>query len=280
MTTYERIEKVIWYIDVNGAEQPSLATLARVAGLSESRFHRLFHRWAGTTPKAFLKFVTASRAKELLRESRDILGASLESGLSGPGRLHDLFVTVDGVTPGQFKAGGRGLVLRWGGHDTPFGMALIALSPRGVCHLSFHAGRSERARALVGLRRLWPEAGFREDRRATALVLRRIFARRGRVTVALGGTPFQTKVWEALLRIPPGRAASYGQVAAAVGRPKAVRAVGTAVGKNPVAFLIPCHRVLRSTGALGGYRWGTARKQAILAWERARTEEGSGSAGL
>lgn len=264
MTTYERIEKVIRYIDENGAEQPRLAALARVAGLSESRFHRLFHRWAGTTPKAFLKFVTNARAKELLRESRDLLGAALELGLSGPGRLHDLFVTVDGVTPGEFKAGGEGLELRWGFHATPFGTAFLALAPRGVCHLSFGEGRG---RALAELKRRWPRAGLKSDRAGTAQVVRRIFSRKGRVTVALAGTPFQLKVWEALLRIPAGRAASYGQVAAAVGRPTATRAVGTAVGDNPVAFLIPCHRVLRGTGALGGYRWGTGRKRVILAWE-------------
>lgn len=267
MTTYERIEKVIRYIDEHGDEQPRLAALARVAGLSESRFHRLFHRWAGTTPKAFLKYVTNVRAKELLSESRDLLGASLELGLSGPGRLHDLFVTVDGVTPGEFKARGEGLVLRWGVHETPFGAAFLALAPRGVCHLSFGEGRG---RALAELKKRWPRAALKPDRPGTARVARTIFSRKGRVPVALAGTPFQLKVWEALLRIPAGRAASYGQVAASVGRPKAVRAVGTAVGDNPVAFLIPCHRVLRSTGALGGYRWGTARKRAILAWESAR----------
>lgn len=271
MTTYERIEKVIRYIDENGAGQPRLPELARVAGLSESRFHRLFHRWAGTTPKAFLKFATNARAKELLRESRDLLGASLELGLSGPGRLHDLFVTVDGMTPGEFKAGGKGLELRWGVHETPFGTAFLALAPRGVCHLSFGIGRG---RALAELKRRWPRAELKLDRAGTAQVVGRIFGRKGRIPVALAGTPFQLKVWEALLRIPPGRAASYGQVAAAVGRPTATRAVGTAVGDNPIAFLIPCHRVLRGTGALGGYRWGTARKRAILAWEGARTERG------
>ncbi|TBR22409.1 methylated-DNA--[protein]-cysteine S-methyltransferase [bacterium] len=267
MTTYERVEKVIRYIEQNGSEQPRLAVLAKVAGLSESRFHRLFHRWAGTTPKAFLKFVTNARAKELLRDSQDLLGASLELGLSGPGRLHDLFVTLDGVTPGEFKAGGKGLVLRWGFHETPFGTALIALTARGVCHFSFGG---ERPRSLAVLKRRWPRAAFRQDRAETGAVLRKVFSRKGRVPVSLAGTPFQVKVWEALLRIPPGRAASYGQVAAAAGRSKAVRAVGTAVGENPVAFLIPCHRVLRSTGALGGYRWGTARKRAILAWEAAK----------
>lgn len=278
MTTYERVEKVIRYIETHGSEQPRLSVLARVAGLSESRFHRLFHRWAGTTPKAFLKFVTADRAKELLRESQDLLGAALELGLSGPGRLHDLFVTLEAVTPGQFKSGGEGLEVRWGFHDTPFGTAFVATTPRGVCHLAFVDGG--RKKALASLKKRWPRALIKEDRPGTGTVLAKAFRGRGKVPVALAGTPFQTKVWEALLRIPPGRAATYAQVAAAVGSPKATRAVGTAVGDNPVAFLIPCHRVLRSTGALGGYRWGTGRKRAILAWEGVRTEEGAGSAGL
>lgn len=268
MTTYERVENVIRYIESHGDEQPRLAVLARVAGLSVSRFHRLFHRWAGTTPKAFLKFVTAEKAKGLLRESRDLLGASLELGLSGPGRLHDLFVTLEAVTPGEFKSGGRGLSLRWGFHDTPFGTALVATTPRGVCHLAFVDGG--RRAALAALKKRWPRALIKEDGAGTGAVLAKAFRGRGRVPVTLAGTPFQTKVWEALLRIPPGRAASYAQVAAAVGQPRATRAVGTAVGENPVAFLIPCHRVLRATGALGGYRWGTERKRAILAWEASK----------
>lgn len=268
MTTYERIEKVIRYIESHGTEQPRLAVLARVAALSESRFHRLFHRWAGTTPKAFLKFVTAGRAKELLRESVDLLGASLELGLSGPGRLHDLFVTLEAVTPGEFKSGGRGLEMRWGFHETPFGAALVATTPRGVCHLAFVDGGPKAA--LASLKKRWPKALIKEDRAGTRAVLAKVFRGRGRVPVTLAGTPFQTKVWEALLRIPPGRAASYAQVAAAVGRPQATRAVGTAVGENHVAFLIPCHRVLRSTGALGGYRWGMGRKRAMLAWEASK----------
>lgn len=268
MTTYQRIEKVIGYIETHGEEQPRLSVLAKVAGLSVSRFHRLFRRWAGTTPKAFLKFVTAGRAKELLRESADVLGASLELGLSGPGRLHDLFVTLEAVTPGEFKSGGRGLEVRWGFHESPFGTAFVATTPRGICHLGFVDG--DRKAALTSLRKRWPRALMKEDRAGTRAVLAKAFRGRGRVPVSLAGTPFQTKVWEALLRIPPGRAASYAQVAAAVGSPKATRAVGTAVGDNPVAFLIPCHRVLRSTGALGGYRWGTGRKRAILAWEASK----------
>lgn len=267
MSPYERVAKVIRHIESSREDQPSLADLARVAGLSPSRFHRLFRRWAGVTPKAFLKFVTAERAKALLSRSRDLLGASLEVGLSGPGRLHDLFVTTQAVSPGEFKSGGAGLTLRWGFHESPFGTALLALSPRGLCHLAFVDG--PRRDALADLRRRWPKAVLKEDRPATGAVARRAFGRRP-VSVVLSGTPFQTKVWEALLRIPPGAAATYGQVAAAVGRPKATRAVGTAVGANPVAFLIPCHRVLREGGALGGYRWGKARKQALLAWEAVR----------
>lgn len=271
MTTYERIEKVIRYVEDHGAEQPRLSVLAGVAGLSESRFHRLFRRWAGTTPKSFVKFVTGVRAKALLKDSRDLLGASLELGLSGPSRLHDLFVTLEAVTPGEFKGGGLGLEIRWGFRETPFGTALVGLTGRGVCHLSFLGGPRERPRALAGLKRRWPRAAFREDGPAAAAVVRKAFSGRGKLRVLASGTPFQTKVWEALLRIPAGRAASYGQVAAAVGRPRATRAVGTAVGDNPVAFLIPCHRVLRGTGALGGYRWGPGRKRAILGWEAART---------
>lgn len=266
MSPYERVAKVIRLIESRPEDQPSLAELARAAGLSPSRFHRLFRRWAGVTPKAFLKFVTAERAKGLLRGSQDLLGASLELGLSGPGRLHDLFVTTQAVSPGEFKSGGAGLTLRWGFHETPFGTALFALSPRGLCHLAFVDGG--RRAALADLRRRWPRAALTEDASGTRAVAREAFGR-GRVPVVLSGTPFQTRVWEALLRIPPGRAATYGQVARAVGRPRAVRAVGAAVGANPVAFLIPCHRVLREGGALGGYRWGIPRKRALLAWEAA-----------
>jgi AraC family transcriptional regulator of adaptative response/methylated-DNA-[protein]-cysteine methyltransferase len=272
MTNYERIEKVIRYIEAHRAEQPRLAELAKVAGLSEHHFHRLFSRWAGTTPKAFLKFLTNAHAKELLRGSQDLLGAALEAGLSGPGRLHDLLVTVEGVTPGEYKAQGAGVEIRYGFHETPFGGALVAVTKRGVCHVSFFDGDGRRS-ALRELRKSWPRAGLTESRSATAPVVARIFgrARKGRMSVVLRGTPFQLKVWEALLRIPPGRAASYGQVAAAVGHPRATRAVGTAVGRNALAYMIPCHRVLRGTGVLGGYRWGAGRKRAMLAWEASRS---------
>lgn len=270
MTSYERVAKVIAYVDAHRAEQPRLSVLARVAGLSEFHFHRLFSRWAGTTPKSFLKFVTNAAAKELLL-TRDLLGASYEAGLSGPGRLHDLLVTVEGVTPGQYKARGEGVRILWGFQETPFGSALVGVTARGLCHLVFVDGRRGKTAALRELVKRWPRADLREDRAATAAAAAKAFARvkKGKIRVLLSGTPFQLKVWEALLRIPPGRAATYAQVARAVGSPRAARAVGTAVGRNWLAYLIPCHRVLRGTGAFGGYRWGVGRKRAILAWEKA-----------
>lgn len=275
MTSYERIAKVIRYIDEHRTEQPRLATLAKAAGLSEFHFHRLFSRWAGTTPKAFLKFVTGVHAKTLLRDSRDVLTAALEAGLSGPGRLHDLLVSVEGVTPGEYKARGAGLEIRYGFHETAFGRALIGMTARGVCHLTF-LDAAGREKSLADLAKKWPKAALRRDQAGTAAAVRRIFGRKAgaKVPVVLSGTPFQIKVWEALLRVPPGGATSYGELAKAVGRPKAARAVGAAVGANRVGYLIPCHRVLRGTSALGGYRWGAARKCAILAWEDARSSEG------
>lgn len=263
MTIYQRIEKVIAYVDAHRQEQPRLEKLASVAGLSPFHFHRLFARWAGVTPKDFVRFVTAQDAKALLSRE-DVLGAALEAGLSGPGRLHDLLVTVEAVTPGEWRRRGAGLELRYGFHDTPFGEALFALTPRGLCHLAFV---DDHGSALRVLRKKWPKAALREDAKGTAAVATAAFGRKGKLHLVLSGTPFQLKVWEALLRIPRGRAASYADVARAVGAPGATRAVGTAVGANPVACLIPCHRVLRGTGAFGGYRWGLARKRALLACE-------------
>lgn len=269
MTDYEKVEKVIRYLDAHHAEQPDLKTLARVAFTSEFHFHRLFTRWAGVTPKEFLKLVTIHHAKALLAESRNVLHAALESGLSGPGRLHDLFVTVDGVTPGEFKASGAGMQIRHGFHPTPFGECLIGVTDRGVCFLSFVGRRNA---ALDSLKRAWPNATLREDVEATARTVMQIF--RGKrngcgneLKLFVKGSRFQLKVWEAILRIPPGRVLSYGDVAQLIDSPNATRAVGTALGRNPVALLIPCHRVIRETGALGGYRWGNARKRALLAWE-------------
>ncbi len=270
---YSRIGKAILELDRNFLRQPRLDEMARKAGLSAWHFHRLFTRWAGISPKRFLQFLTAERAGRLLRESRGVLDAAYGAGLSGPGRLHDLIVNVCAATPGEVAGAGDGLTVLYGLHPSPFGECLLAVTRRGICGLSFLAG--DAGAAVDALRRQWPRAALREDARATRAVAERIFdPLRGRepapLSVFVHGTNFQVKVWEALVRIPPGRVASYGDVAAAVGAPNAARAVGSAVARNPVAFLIPCHRVIRATGAFGEYRWGPARKKAILAWEAAR----------
>lgn len=272
MTNYERIERVIHYIERHRLEQPRLEALAKIAGLSKFHFHRLFSRWAGTTPKDFLKFLTSVHAKRLLLGSKDLLTVALETGLSGPGRLHDLMVTVEGVTPGEFKSKGAGLEIQCGFHETPFGLALIGSTPRGICHLEFLADKSRRSKALGNIRRRWANARISRSDSSAAAVAQRIFGRtkNGNCRLLLAGTAFQIKVWEALIRIPPGEVSTYGRVAAAIGRPRASRAVGAAVGSNSIAYLIPCHRVIRSAGIVGDYRWGTARKRAMLAWESAQ----------
>lgn len=270
---YSRIEKAIFDLEKNFRRQPSLEEMARTAGLSAYHFQRLFTRWAGISPKRFLQYLTAEYARRLLQESPNVLDAAYGAGLSGPGRLHDLIVNVYAATPGELKSGGEGLTVRYGTHPSPFGECLVAVTPRGICGLSFPS--SGGGEAVDELRRQWARATFREDPRATKAVVDRIFdpsRRRDRspLTVFVRGTNFQIKVWEALVRIPPGCALSYGDVAVAVGAPGATRAVGSAVARNPVAFLIPCHRVIRKSGAFGEYRWGAARKQAMLAWEAAR----------
>ncbi len=268
---YQRIEEAIRFLEKHAVEQPSLDAVADYVGLSPCHFQRLFKRWAGVSPKRFLQYLTVEHARQLLRDSASVLDASYEVGLSGPGRLHDLFVSVDAVTPGEFKSAGVNLELGYAFHDTPFGTCLVAESRRGICHLGFVAG-ANRTQALAELRRNWPEASLAEHCEAGRLAIRQAFspaacAGQPPIRVLLKGTNFQVKVWEALLKIPEGVAVSYGALAEAVGRPGAGRAVGTAVGRNPIAYLIPCHRVLRSNGAVGGYRWGTARKKAILGYE-------------
>jgi len=268
MSDYDRIEKVIRHLETIRLEQPSLGQLARFAGLSESHFQRLFSRWAGTTPKDFLKALTAEHARRLLRESKDLLSISHEVGLSGSGRLHDLFVTVEGASPGEFKAKGNGIEIRYGFHETSFGLCLLGVTERGICHLAFCARNNPRS-ALAELRTKWPLATLKPATRHTAKIAGQIFglSRKPPLRVLLSGTPFQIKVWEALLRIPLNHLASYGDVAAFLGKRGAARAVGSAVGANSIAYLIPCHRVIRETGVIGDYSWGTERKKAILAWE-------------
>ena len=271
---YGRIERAIRYLESHFREQPELEDVARATGLSAFHFQRLFSRWAGISPKRFLQFLTAEYARELLRESSSVLDAAYESGLSGPGRLHDLIVTVHAATPGEMKAQGAGLTIRYGVHPSPFGDCFIAITDKGICTLSFLAGRRI-GEAIGRLRSDWQEATRIEDAKAAGDMMKRIFdsSRQGNAIplhAFVKGTNFQVKVWEALVRIPPGYAVSYEDVAARIGDPKAVRAVGTAVGRNPVAYLIPCHRVIRKTGAFGNYGGGKARKMAILGWEGAK----------
>lgn len=269
---YRRIERAIRFIESHAPRQPALADIARAVHLSPSHLQHLFRRWAGVGPKRFLEALTLGHAKVLLARGESVLGASLGAGLSGPGRLHDLFVVLDATTPGEFKRRGEGMRIACGIHPTPFGEVLVGVTERGVCHLSFvtHGQRASTAT----LQRHWPKARLHEDHSATQSVAAHLFART-RLTDAkplsllVRGTNFQINVWRALLRIPPGRVTTYGAIAASVGSPGASRAVGRAVGANPIACLIPCHRVLRGTTALGGYRWGTERKRALLAWERA-----------
>lgn len=271
MTDYARIERAIHFLESSAQQQPSLSDVAASVNLSEFHFQRMFTRWAGISPKRFLQFQTAQHAKELLAASRSVLDVAYRTGLSGGGRLHDLFVAVEAMTPGEYKEGGRGLRVSTGVHDTPFGACFIALTERGVCRMSF-APETDANMALADLRRDWPNAVITSDPARTRLVAQQIFRRDSgasteQLRVMLRGTPFQIKVWEALLRIPEGAVSSYEDIASAIGRPTAMRAVGTAVGRNPIAYLIPCHRVIRKTGAFGDYRWGSARKRAMLAWE-------------
>ncbi len=271
---YQRIERAIRFLQARFLEQPDLASVARAVHLSEYHFQRLFSRWAGISPKRFLQFLTIEHAKHQLAASKALLEASLDSGLSSPGRLHDLFVTVEAMTPGEFKRCGEGLQIEYGFHPTPFGQCLLGVTRRGVCWLSF-LDDGNPADALCEMKSHWRGANLKRNDKATAPVAARIFGRMtpngdGPLRVLLMGTNFQIKVWQALLSIPEGTAASYEAVGAMIGARGRARAVGTAIGRNPIAYLIPCHRVLRKTGALGGYRWGAARKQAIRAWEAAR----------
>ncbi len=266
------IARAIHHLVDHHPEQLSLAELAAVTGLHPHHFQRVFKRWAGISPKRFAQYLTVEHAKRLLAEDQCVLGTALDVGLSGPGRLHDLFVACEAMTPGDFKARGLGLDIRYGVHDGPFGPVAIGLTDRGICWLGFADGGP--AAAAMTLAREWPAATLVRDDAATASVAARVFAGVGApgLPLLLRGTNFQVKVWQALLRIPPGRVASYQDVARAIGKPAAVRAVGQAVGRNPIAVIIPCHRVIRKTGVVHDYRWGAPRKRALLAWEAGMRE--------
>lgn len=268
---YEIVRRVIERISIDFRKQPSLAALAREVGETPTGLQKLFTRWAGLSPKAFLQAVTIDHARRMLDEGMPILDAALESGLSGPGRLHDLFVTHEAMSPGDYKARGAGLTLRYGFHLSPFGRALIMVTERGLAGLAFADAETERA-ALADMTRRWPMARFVEDLAATQPFAARIFdPARWRaeepLRVVMIGTDFQIRVWRALLKVPMGKAVAYSDIARDIGRPKASRAVGAAIGANPISFVIPCHRALGRSGALTGYHWGVTRKRAILGWE-------------
>ena len=270
---YRRIEQAIRWLTEHYQDQPPLARVAEEVGLSEFHFQRLFSDWAGVSPKKFLQYLTLSHAKERLAACDSVLDAAYDAGLSGPSRLHDLFVAHEAVTPGEWKAMGEGLTLRYGWHDSPFGDCLIVATERGVCGLGFALpeGREATEEDLLAC---WDQARLVADASATAAHARLAFGEDGgTLRLVLRGTPFQLKVWEALLRIPPGAVVSYERLAAHLGKPGSARAVASAVALNPVSWLVPCHRVIRGTGMITGYRWGPSRKRAMLVWESAMEEK-------
>ena len=267
---YQVMERAIALIDTPGGAQRSLSDLAGAMGMSDAHFQRLFSQWVGVSPKRYQQYLTLGHARQLLDARFTTLEAAHSIGLSGQARLHDLFLRWEAMTPGEYAKRGDGLVLHYGWFDTPFGTALGVASLRGLCGLAFADG--DKAACLADMARRWPKADLREDASLAEPHVTAAFAQSGNVALHLIGTPFQIKVWEALLHVPSGHVTSYGAIGARVCTPKAARAVGAAVGRNPVGFLIPCHRCLRGAGGLGGYRWSLERKRAMLAWEAARLD--------
>ncbi|WP_417435440.1 bifunctional transcriptional activator/DNA repair enzyme AdaA [Idiomarina abyssalis] len=271
MSDYIRIEKAMTYMSEHVSSQPSLEDVAAHVHLSPFHFHRMFCKWAGTTPKRFLQALTLERSKRMLKEEDSLMDVSLRMGLSGGSRLYDHFVKLEAVTPGEYRNGGQGITIQYGVNETPFGKIFVAMTPRGVCRIEFLGSRSA-DEILVDIGKDWPKASLAQNNNATNYVANVLFSRlkdgeSNPLSLHVMGTNFQVAVWRALLRIPPGQLASYSQIANALGYPKASRAVGNAVGSNPVAMLIPCHRVIQKSGALGGYRWGSTKKEMIQAWE-------------
>jgi len=274
---YEVVRRAIGYIRNHWREQPEIEAIADAASVTPTELHHLFRRWAGLSPKAFLQALTLDGARQLLRDSASVLDASYEVGLSGPGRLHDLFVTHEAMSPGEWKSGGEGLTIRFGFHPSPFGKALIMATERGLAGVAF-ADAGEEEAALTDMRRRWPEAAYVADEARTAALARRIFEpsqwkKDKPLRVVLIGTDWEVRVWDALLKIPMGRVATYSGIAERICAPTAARAVGAAVGKNPIAFVVPCHRVIGKSGKLTGYHWGITRKHAMLGWEAGQVEK-------
>jgi len=271
MTDYERIKKAIEFIRSNFQQQPDLDAVAKEVYLSPFHFQRLFKDWAGVSPKKFLQYISLQHAKKLLHE-HTVSDAAYETGLSGSGRLHDLFINIEGMTPGEYKNGGEQLQINYSFAETPFGNIIVASTPKGICHLAFADDEKE---ALIQLQLQFPNAQFRQVvdtiQQNALFIFTQDWKDLSKIKLHLKGTPFQIKVWEALLKIPMGDVSTYSGIATSINNPNASRAVGTAIGDNPVAFLIPCHRVIRSTGDFGQYHWGSIRKTAMIGWEAAKS---------
>ncbi len=270
---FTRIAQAIEYINTHFKQQPNLDEVAEKIHLSPAHFQRMFTEWAGTSPKKFLQYISLSHAKKLLKDDRlTLFDAAHETGLSGTGRLHDLFVNIEGMTPAEYKNGGKNLHINYSFAESPFGNLLVASTPKGICYMAF---AEEETKALEDLRAKFPNARFQQKldllQQNALSIFQNDWSKLGEIKLHLKGTDFQLKVWETLLKIPMGKLSTYGAIAEQIGNPKASRAVGTAIGSNPVAFLIPCHRVIQSSGIFGGYMWGTTRKTAIIGWESAKT---------
>lgn len=272
-TDYERIEKAIHFINDTFKTQPSLEAIADAVHVSPYHFQRMFTQWAGVSPKKFMQYISLSHAKDLLKKRMTLQDAAYETGLSGAGRLHDLFVRIEGMTPGEFKNGGADLAINYCFAESPFGKVIVASTPKGVCHLFFE---EDKHKALSDLKARFPNASYSQITDKFQQDALFIFQEDGKkldqIKLHLVGSPFQIKVWESLLKIPMGALSTYGDIAQQIGSPQSARAVGTAIGNNPVAFLIPCHRVIQRSGKFGGYMWGQDKKSAIIGWEAAKTE--------
>ena len=272
---YEKIAKAIEYITANAKQQPSLFEVAEEVSISQFHFQRLFTEWAGVSPKKFLQYITADYLKEKIRESSNLVELAESAGLSSQSRVYDLFTGIEAVTPQEFKSSGKGLTINYGFHQTPFGECFLAVTERGICAMAF-VDENSRDSQLILLAKKWHFATILPDQEVTENYVNRIFqphlSSLGKLPLLVQGTNFQLKVWEALLAIPPGSLATYQQIAESIGHSKAVRAVGTAVGDNPIAYLIPCHRIIRKEGILGEYRWGSTRKKALVGWEASNAD--------
>ncbi|MEM8789967.1 MAG: bifunctional helix-turn-helix domain-containing protein/methylated-DNA--[protein]-cysteine S-methyltransferase [Pseudomonadota bacterium] len=270
---YDLMAAALRYIEARAGEQPTLDEVAKAIGLSPTHFQKVFSQWVGVSPKTYLQYLTLDHARSLLKDRFTVLDASIDTGLSSAGRLHDLFVKWEAMTPGEYARNGKGLTIRWGWFDSPFGDTLVMATDRGICGMAFAADMG-RDWALADMRGRWPAATYEQDEEALRPWVDAAFGGTGEVKLLLCGAPFQVNVWEALLRVPSGHVTTYSEIARHIGKPRAVRAVGTAVGRNPISWLIPCHRALRRDGALGGYHWGLPVKRAMMAWESARLEAG------